>query len=242
MRVSVNGMIASDEDAGMIRYFGLDKVFHMVCPQDIRDALANTLPGDTLTLEINSGGGSLYAGFEMYSLLISAEVPTRAEVQSLAGSAASILLAGVQTACCTPVGQVMIHLPSTVTEGNEVAHRESLGLLHAATESIINAYAAKCGNKISRAALKSRMQAQTFLTAQQALEIGLIDEISGQAQAVTPAQVMNCMGGGLINGGFPDMGKLREAYAKAHTSEAPRPRQEHKRANAQLALELARII
>lgn len=83
MRVSVNGMIASDEDAGIVRFFGLDKVFRMVCPQDIRDAIANTPPGDTLTLEINSGGGSLYAGFEMYSLLVAAEVPTRAEVQCL---------------------------------------------------------------------------------------------------------------------------------------------------------------
>ena len=239
MRVSVNGMIASDEDAGMIRYFGLDKVFHMVCPQDIRDAIANTPPGDTPTLEINSGGGSLYAGFEMYSLLVAAEVPTRAEVQSLAGSAASILLAGVQTACCTPVGQVMIHLPSTVTEGNEVAHRESLGMLQAATESIINAYAAKCGGRITRAALKAKMKAETFLTADEAKEIGLIDQIIGQNSPITPAQVMNCMGGGLMNGGLPDMDKLREAYAKAHTPTKP---DEHTRAEAQLALELMRII
>lgn len=38
-------MIASDEDAGIVRFFGLDKVFRMVCPQDIRDAIANTPPG-----------------------------------------------------------------------------------------------------------------------------------------------------------------------------------------------------
>ena len=57
----------------------------MVCPQDIRDAIANTPPGDTLTLEINSGGGSLYAGFEMYSLLVAAEVPTAPRCRALPG-------------------------------------------------------------------------------------------------------------------------------------------------------------
>ncbi len=214
MKFAVNGMIASDEDAHMIRFFGLENIWKMVCPQDIRDAIANTPQGDTLTLEINSGGGSLYAGFEMYSLLAGADIPTRAEVQSLAGSAASILLAGVKTACCSPVGQVMIHLPSTVTDGNEVAHKESLGMLQAATESIINAYAAKCGDKITRDALKAKMTAETYLTAQQALEIGLIDEILGGSQPFTPAQVMNW--NGFSSGGLPDMDKLRDAYAMLH--------------------------
>ncbi len=214
MKFAVNGMIASDEDAHMIRFFRLENIWKVVCPQDIRDAIANTPQGDTLTLEINSGGGSLYAGFEMYSLLAGADIPTRAEVQSLAGSAASILLAGVKTACCSPVGQVMIHLPSTVTAGNEIVHKESMGMLQAATESIINAYAAKCGDKITRDALKAKMTAETYLTAQQALEIGLIDEILGSSQPFTPAQVMNW--NGFSSGGLPDMDKLRDAYAMLH--------------------------
>lgn len=58
MKFAVNGMIASDEDAHMIRFFGLENIWRTVCPQDIRDAIANTPQGDTLTLEVNSGGGS----------------------------------------------------------------------------------------------------------------------------------------------------------------------------------------
>ena len=112
-------------------------------------------------------------------------------------------------------------------------------MLQAATESIINAYAAKCGGRITRAALKAKMKAETFLTADEAKEMGLIDQIIGQNSPITPAQVMNCMGGGLMNGGLPDMDKLREAYAKAHTQTKP---DEHTRAEAQLALELTRII
>lgn len=241
MRFAVNGMIASDEDAHMIRFFGLENIWKMVCPQDIRDAIANTPQGDTLTLEINSGGGSLYAGFEMYSLLMGTNVPVRAEVQSLAGSAASILLAGAQTACCSLVGQVMIHLPSTVTDGNEIAHKESLGILKAATESIINAYAAKCGDKITRDALKSKMIAETYLTAQQALEIGLVDEILGDPQPITPAQVMNFVGAGCATGGFPDMNKLREAYAMLHQP-VPQRSEDTEMEMARCALEMAMML
>ena len=45
-----------------------------------------------------------------------------------------------------------------------------------------------------------------------------------------------------MNGGLPDMDKLREAYAKAHTQSEPTPDETHTRAEAQLALELTRII
>ena len=109
MRYNLKGTICADEDAPIYRWFGLAAV----SPSDIRQALADNPAGEEFVLEINSGGGSVYAGFEMYSLLRGAAVPTRAEVQSLAGSAASVVLAGADVAAASPVGQVMIHLPST---------------------------------------------------------------------------------------------------------------------------------
>lgn len=117
MRYSLNGHIVADSDAPILRWWGIPAA----CPADIRSALAENPADEEFVLEINSGGGSVFAGFEMYSLLRNASrqgVHTRAEVQSLAGSAASVVMAGADTAACSPVGQVMIHLPSTVTEGN----------------------------------------------------------------------------------------------------------------------------
>ena len=88
MRYSLNGHIVADSDAPILRWWGIPAA----CPADIRSALAENPADEEFVLEINSGGGSVFAGFEMYSLLRNASrqgVHTRAEVQSLAGSAAS---------------------------------------------------------------------------------------------------------------------------------------------------------
>lgn len=208
MRYNLKGTICADEDAPIYRWFGLAAV----SPSDIRQALADNPAGEEFVLEINSGGGSVYAGFEMYSLLRGATVPTRAEVQSLAGSAASVVLAGADVAAASPVGQVMIHLPSTWTEGNQIVHRESVQMLEAVTGSIIAAYETKVKGKTSRDALRRMMDRETFLTAQEALDAGLLDEIIG-ADAGAPVNPMNVFN---AVGGAPDIEKLRAAYREAH--------------------------
>ena len=209
MRYNLKGTICADEDVPVYKFIGLPAV----SPADIRQALADNPAGEEFVLEINSGGGSVYAGFEMYSILRGAKVPTRAEVQSLAGSAASVVLAAVDTAAASPVGQVMIHLPSTYTEGNQIVHRESVQMLEAVTGSIIAAYEAKCRGKTSRDALRRMMDRETFLTAQEALDAGLIDEIIGadEGAAASPLDVFNAAGGA------PDIEQMRAAYRAANS-------------------------
>ena len=205
MRYNLKGVISSDEDASIYRFFGMAAV----SPADIRQAIADNPAGEDFVLEINSGGGSVYAGFEMYSILRAAGVHTRAEVQSLAGSAASVVMAGADTVAASPVGQVMIHLPSTFTEGNQVAHRESVQMLEAVTGSILAAYERKCGDKTSRDTLRRMMDMETFLTAREALDAGLVDEILGETGSANPMNVWNAAGGA------PDIEKLRAAYREA---------------------------
>lgn len=213
MRYSLNGVISSDEDALIYRWFGLQAV----SPADIRQALSGNPAGEPFVLEINSGGGSVYAGFEMFSLLAGAPCETRAEVQSIAGSAASVVLMGADTAAVSPVGQVMIHLPSCCTEGNQIVHRESEQMLDAVTDSIIAAYRRKCRGKTSAEALRRMMENETFLTAQQALDAGLIDEIIGEGSGggAQPRSVYNAAGA------LPDIERLRAAYREAQPQGAP---------------------
>ena len=56
MRTQLNGYIVSDEDAGLYRLFG----YSVSCPADIRRAVAENPPGETLTVEINNYGGSMF--------------------------------------------------------------------------------------------------------------------------------------------------------------------------------------
>ena len=104
MRMTLNGYVVSDDDAWIYRLFG----FTVFCPKDLRTAVKQaTETEEELTMEINSGGGSVWAGFEMYSILTAAKCHTVAEVQSLSGSATSILMLGADEINLSPVAQVM---------------------------------------------------------------------------------------------------------------------------------------
>lgn len=173
MRILVNGEIISNDYKWLYDWFELEST----CPQDIRTALDQNPDGEPLELEINSPGGSVFAGFEIYNLLRSAKCETVAEVLSLAGSAASTIMAACRTVKVSPVAQVMIHLPTTGTYGNNLDHQQSLQMLESVTESILNSYEGKVNGKTSRDELRKMIENETWLTASRAVELGLADEI-----------------------------------------------------------------
>ena len=53
----MNGYVVSDDDAEVYRFFG----YGVVSPRDVRQAIADNPEGETLTLEVNSGGGNMFA-------------------------------------------------------------------------------------------------------------------------------------------------------------------------------------
>lgn len=215
MRVTLNGYVAADEDLWVYDWFG----YPAFGPSTIRQALTDNPPGEDLVLEVNSYGGSVWAGAEIYSVLKSAQTPTRAEIQSLAASAASYLVAGCDEVWISPVAQMMVHLPSTVTEGDRDAHRNSIHILDSIEESILNAYEIKSEGKKTRDELARMMHNETWLTAQDALDAGLVDGILYQ-DTVDPKSVVNAAGCGIhaLAGslGVPDIAKLRDEYQKTH--------------------------
>lgn len=212
MRTQLNGYIVADEDAMIYRWFG----YSVSSPADIRKAVAENPPGETLTLEVNSPGGSMFAGFEMYSVLREAQCNTEAEIQSLAASAASTAMLGCKRVKATPVAQVMVHNPAVTADGNQYDHRKTAEDLAKFAQSILNAYELKCRGKRTRAELATMMDAETWLPVQEAVEAGLVDEIIGGAELLAP-QVVNCVGGGLRAlcgaGGLPNAAELRAKKA-----------------------------
>lgn len=208
MRTQLNGYIVADEDAWIYRFFG----YTVSSPGDIRRAVAENPPGETLTVEVNSPGGSMFAGFEMYSVLRGAECDTEAEVQSLAASAASTAMLGCKRVKAAPVAQVMVHNPAVTADGNQYDHRKTAEDLAKFAQSILNAYELKCRGKKTRAELEAMMDAETWLPVQEAVEAGLVDEIIGGG-SLLPAQVVNCVGGGLRAlcgaGNLPSAAELR---------------------------------
>lgn len=212
MRIKLNGEVVSDGDLWLYDWFKIPAF----SPQGVRDAIEATPEGEDLVLEINSGGGSAFAGFEIYSVLRSSERRTVAEIQSIAASAASVLMLGADEVVASPVAQVMIHLPWMQTVGDRRDHLDSVEMLDAVTDSILNAYAVKCGGKTDRGELRSLMRASSWLTAPEARALGLVDRIAGEEQ-IDPAAVLNSCGGGrgiraLAGSGGPTKDELLKRY------------------------------
>lgn len=218
MRETLSGIVAADEDVPIYTFFGY-KAFG---PQTIRQAIEATPAGGDLVLEINSPGGSVLAGSEMYSVLRSnSHIHTRAEIQSLAASAASYLCLGCSEVWISPVAQMMLHLPATSTDGDRGEHLQSIKMLDSTREAILNAYELKARDKADRAEFRRMMSATTWLTAQEAVAIGLADGILYQDQsAAVPQNIMAAAGAGIralsSSSGVPDIAALRAEYHKTH--------------------------
>lgn len=150
-----------------------------VCPKDVKSVLDNADKDETIDVFINSGGGHVMAGQEIYSML-RADKRVKIHIQGMACSAASIIaMAG--TSDISPCGLLMIHNVSGGASGDyhemEKAQRE----LRTMNEALANAYACKTG--MDREALLKMMDKETWLTANQCIEHGFIDSIDTPAQA-----------------------------------------------------------
>jgi ATP-dependent protease ClpP protease subunit len=133
--------------------------------------------GEELILEINSCGGSVYMGFEIYTALRRSGRNCKAEVFGIAGSAASVMICGCSQVMMSPVANVMIHRASLETAGNEEQLTQDAQMLRTVDQSILNAYEERCGEKTSREELEVMMENETFMTAQEAIEFGFADGI-----------------------------------------------------------------
>lgn len=240
MRLVLNGIVSSDDDLWIYEWFG----YAAFSPAQLRKAIADTPVGDMLIIEVNSPGGSVMAGGEMYSVLLDAPCQTRVIVQSYAASAASYFILGADEVLCTDVAQLMLHRPGTYTEGNVDAHQQSVQMLQSSNEAILNVYERRCKGKSSREDLTAIVQAETWITAQRALDLGLIDGIydpkAQKQEQLDPRNIAAAFG-------LPDIVTLRARYAEAHpkdsaSGEPPAQKTDDWRSDAALAIEKARYI
>ena len=221
MKIQMNGYVVPDDDAETYRFFG----FGVVSPKDVRQAIADTPAGETLTLEVNSGGGNMFAGYEIYTILKAATIPTEVEIQSLAGSAMSVTAIGADVVRASPVAQFMIHLPSLRTEGDSVEHKRSLQALNSLKASVLNAYELKCAGKKTRSELDAMLRAETWLPVQDAIAAGFVDEVLYDDEGVIAAQAVVCAQTGIralaTADGLPDIAELRARRAAMEPGEPP---------------------
>lgn len=177
MRINLKGELIPDEWAEVYRYFGITTGYY--CPTDILSAMEALEPGEELVLLVNSIGGSVDAAAEIYSAIEACKNPVRAEIQSLAASAASYFPLACDRVEIAMPAQMMVHCVSWDVGGNKFDHQWAAQQLDTTDASILDVYCRKCGEE-HREELRELMEAETYLSARQCLSLGLVDGIIGQ--------------------------------------------------------------
>ena len=142
-------------------------------PQMFKDEL-NAGSGD-ITVWINSPGGDCVAAAQIYNMLANYKGNVTVKIDGIAASAASVIAMAGHTVLMSPVSMMMIHNPATVAFGDHTEMAKAIEMLEGVKDSIINAYALKTG--MSRAKLSRLMDAETWMDATKAVELGFADDI-----------------------------------------------------------------
>ena len=128
-----------------------------------------------ITVWINSPGGDCVAAAQIYNMLMDYKGNVTVKIDGIAASAASVIaMAGTQV-LISPVGMLMIHNPATIAWGDSGEMRKVIEMLESVKDSIINAYEIKTG--LSRTKLSHMMDAETWMDAGKAVELGFADGI-----------------------------------------------------------------
>lgn len=191
MSVEVKGYIVSDDDQWIYDWLGIGTT----APQNIQKAITEA-NGEPLDVEISTCyGGDVFAGSTIYSALRSYKGGVRIYITGLAASAASVIaMAGPSE--MSPTAQLMVHRVSTIAQGNHHAMDTVSAGLQESDKAIAAAYVAKSGMP-EKDALKL-MDAETWITAARAVELGLVDKIS---TAAVP-QLVNAAVPQLVNAAY----------------------------------------
>ena len=128
---------------------------------------------------INSPGGDCIAASQIYNMLMDYKGNVTVKIDGIAASAASVIAMAGTEVLMGPTSLMMIHNPFTVAIGDSEEMQKAIGMLDEVKESIVNAYEIKTG--LSRPRLSHLMDAETWLNANKAIELGFADALMFKA-------------------------------------------------------------
>lgn len=144
-----------------------------VTPGFFRDELFSG-EGD-ITIWLNSPGGDCVAASQIYAMLMDYKGNVTVKIDGIAASAASVVAMAGTKVLMAPTALMMVHNPLTVAIGDSEELQKAMEMLAEVKESIINAYQIKTNQ--SRAKISHWMDAETWMNANKAIELGFADGI-----------------------------------------------------------------
>lgn len=171
--IQMNGEVIPNDYADVYDYLGYENIN----PKTVKQAL-NDANGSDVTLEINSPGGYVDAGSEIYTALKEYSGNVTAKITGQACSAASWIALAADKVEMSPTAQMMIHRASTVTMGNADDLASSLNALDSLDKSFVDLYSQRTG--LDSQDVYRLMCNTTWMNAKQAVDNGFADEIMFQ--------------------------------------------------------------
>lgn len=168
-KINVKGDIIRNDRKWIYDWLEMDAT----CPSDISKIL-DSANGEDIEVNINSGGGDIFAGSEIYTLLRSYNGKVNINIVGLAASAASVIsMAGESK--ISPTALFMIHNVSSGASGDHNALEKQAAVLKEADRSIANAYKQKTG--LSDKELLELMDDETWMSAEKAVKLKFVDGV-----------------------------------------------------------------
>ena len=180
----INGPVVDDSDTWFYDFWGDP----CVSPKKVRDFLSEA-NGEDIQVSINSGGGSVFAGSEIYTMLKSYSGHVDVVIAGLAASIASVIMLAGDSIKASPMAQVMIHNATMGEYGDYRDFEHASVVIGGVSQSLIGLYVNKTG--WSEEEIKKLVDAESWFGAERAKEIGLVDDILFKESVSLMASVGN---------------------------------------------------
>ena len=144
-----------------------------------------------IDLHINSPGGMVFEGITIYNLLKQHPANVTTYIDGLAASIASVIALAGDKVIMAENALFMIHKASGMVVGNSDDMRDFAEKLDKVNGSIATTYISK--TKKGGKEIDDLMAAETWMTADEALEMGFVDETSGEVDMAACAKFIPVM-------------------------------------------------
>lgn len=190
--IDIRGVIVPDDDQWIYDWFEIAAT----CPRMVRDALKDA-NGEEVEVLLNSGGGDVWSGQEIYTILRAYSGKMLIKIQSLAASATAVIAMAGESEI-SPVAQIMIHNVSSRVRGDHRDMEHASEVLKNSDQALATAFVLKTGK--SEAEILDMMAKETWLTAEQAVKEGFVDRVMFENSQTLgkPVQLAASMENGLL--------------------------------------------
>lgn len=192
MRIDIKGDILSDEDALFIKiyeWYNMPFVTPGKVSKALTEGMKNAKDGEPIDVYINSRGGSVFAGAEIYEMLRQHIVTVH--ITGLAASAASVVACAGARTLISPAGAMMIHNAISDAEGDYRDMEQMAQMLRQVNRTISSAYMEKTGK--GEKELLKLMDSETWMNAADCVANGFCDAVEPRPEK-KPVRLAASMG------------------------------------------------